>query len=63
MPKKVLIALIPGMLEEVDFIAQAEHRSRSDLIREALRRYINEFKRTHIDMAIENNKAALSKKD
>lgn len=45
MPKKVLIALPPAMLQEVDFIAQEEHRTRSDLIRESLRRYINSFKR------------------
>ena len=46
MPKKVLIALPPAMLEQVDFIAQCEHRTRSDLIREALRRYLDNFKRT-----------------
>ena len=45
MPKKVLIALPPGLLEQVDFVAQTEHRNRSDLIREALRRYLDEFKR------------------
>lgn len=46
MPKKVLVALPPGLLEQIDFVAQIEHRSRSDLIREALRRYIEGFKRT-----------------
>lgn len=46
MPKKVLVALPGGLLEQVDFVAQVEHRSRSDLIREALRRYIENFKRT-----------------
>ena len=46
MPKKVLIALPPGLLEQVDFIAQTEHRNRSELIREALRRYLDNFKRT-----------------
>lgn len=46
MPKKVLIALPPAMLEQVDFIAQCEHRTRSDLIREALRRYLDNFKRS-----------------
>lgn len=46
MPKKVLIALPQAMLEEVDFVAQCEHRTRSDLVREALRRYIDNFKRT-----------------
>jgi Arc/MetJ-type ribon-helix-helix transcriptional regulator len=46
MPKKVLIALPPAMLEQVDFIAQCEHRTRSDLIREALRRYLDNFRRS-----------------
>jgi len=46
MPKKVLVALPPGLLEQIDFVAQIEHRSRSDLIREALRRYIENFKRS-----------------
>jgi metal-responsive CopG/Arc/MetJ family transcriptional regulator len=46
MPKKVLVALPPGLLEQIDFVAQVEHRSRSDLIREALRRYIDVFKKT-----------------
>ena len=46
MPKKVLIALPPAMLEQVDYIAKCEHRTRSDLIREALRRYLDNFRRT-----------------
>ena len=46
MPKKVLIALPPAMLQQVDHIAQCEHRTRSDLIREALRRYLDNFRRT-----------------
>lgn len=46
MPKKVLIALPPAMLEQADFVAQCEHRTRSDLIREALRRYLDNFRRT-----------------
>ncbi len=45
MPKKVLIALPLGMLEQVNAVAQFEHRNRSDLIREALRRYIDSFRR------------------
>jgi metal-responsive CopG/Arc/MetJ family transcriptional regulator len=47
MPKKVLVALPPGLLEQIDVVAQVEHRTRSDLIREALRRYIESFRRTH----------------
>jgi metal-responsive CopG/Arc/MetJ family transcriptional regulator len=46
MPKKVLVALPPGLLEQIDFVAQVEHRTRSDLIREALRRYIETFRRS-----------------
>lgn len=42
---RVLIALPPAMLEQIDFIASCEHRTRSDLIRESLRRYIDNFKR------------------
>lgn len=44
MPKKVLVALPTKMLEEIDFTAQLEHRTRSDLIREALRRYLIQSK-------------------
>lgn len=46
MPKKVLVALPPGLLEQVDFVAEYEHRTRSDLVREALRRYLDSFRRT-----------------
>ena len=46
MPKKVLVALPSGLLEQIDFVASVEHRTRSDLIREALRRYIETFKRS-----------------
>ncbi len=46
MPKKVLVALPAGLLEQIDFVAQVEHRTRSDLIREALRRYIDVFRRS-----------------
>lgn len=46
MPKKVLVALPPGLLEQIDYVAQAEHRTRSDLIREALRRYIEQYRRS-----------------
>ena len=38
--KKVLIALPIKMLEEIDALATTEHRTRADLIREALRRYL-----------------------
>ncbi len=48
MPKKVLVALPPGLLEQIDHVAQVEHRTRSDLIREALRRYIDNFRRGQV---------------
>jgi CopG family transcriptional regulator/antitoxin EndoAI len=44
MPKKVLVALPSGLLEQIDFVAQVEHRTRSDLIRESLRDYIKKFR-------------------
>lgn len=43
MPKKILLAIPPAMLAQVDSIAKLEHRTRSDLVREALRRYIKPF--------------------
>lgn len=46
--KKVLVALPKAMLEEIDFIATDEHRTRSDLIREALRRYIDTWRRKQV---------------
>ncbi len=51
MPRKVLIALPSAMLEYIDFIAQDEHRTRSDLIREALRRYMGAYERARITLA------------
>lgn len=39
---KVLISLPERFLEEIDRMAEQEQRSRSELIREALRRYINQ---------------------
>ncbi len=38
--KSVTISLPAEMLDELDRVRQREHRSRSDLIREALRRYV-----------------------
>ena len=37
---KVMISLTDGFLQEVDTMAQAEHRSRSELVREAIRAYV-----------------------
>jgi len=40
MAAKVMVSFPDGFLAEVDRIAQEEHRSRSELVREALRFYI-----------------------
>ena len=42
--KKVLLALSPEFLEQIDYVARCEHRTRSDLFREAIRRYLANFK-------------------
>lgn len=41
--KKVLIVLAVGQLANIDRVAKAEHRTRSELIREALRRYVDDY--------------------
>jgi hypothetical protein len=41
---KVLLQFPKAMLEQVDFVATIEHRSRSELMREAMRRYLEQFK-------------------
>jgi Arc/MetJ-type ribon-helix-helix transcriptional regulator len=41
--KKIIVALPHTLLDSIDRIAEAEHRNRSDLIREALRRYEESF--------------------
>lgn len=61
MPKKVLCAFPPGMLEQIDYVAQAEHRTRSDLIREALRRYMSEFRRVKRSEAPKEGEADASR--
>ncbi len=43
---KVMISLPERFLSEVDKAAQSEHRTRSDLIREALREYLRGEKRS-----------------
>lgn len=46
--KKVLCSFPPGLLEEIDAVAAIEHRTRTDLIREALRRYVDSYKRNRL---------------
>lgn len=48
MPTKVMCSFPPELLAQIDFVASVELRTRSDLLREAMRRYINEFKRNVI---------------
>jgi predicted transcriptional regulator len=55
MSKKVLIAICPEMLEQIDFIAQCEHRNRSDLFREALRDYMLKFARLRQEISLGMN--------
>ena len=43
---KVLISMREDFLEMIDELAQQEHRSRSELIRQALRDYTTRTKRT-----------------
>ncbi len=41
---RVLVSLSPEFLEEIDSLADAEQRSRSEFIREALRHYLRKNK-------------------
>ena len=55
--KKVLIAIPPRLLAETDAIAKAEYRTRSDLIREALRRYGENFRKTRLSVVVNTDAA------
>lgn len=59
MPKKVLVALPPGLLEQIDLVADVEHRNRSDLIRETLRRYLEEFRKKEKPVFFVQEKTAM----
>ena len=48
MTNKVLVSLPKKFLEDVDRVAAEEHRSRSELIREALRAYLETRQRKKI---------------
>lgn len=45
--RKIVIGLPGALLDEIDFIAENEFRCRTDLVREALRRYADEFRSKH----------------
>lgn len=47
---KFLLCAPDGFMEEVDALAEKESRSRSELVREALRQYIRQAK-AHEDIA------------
>ena len=47
---KVLISMPEPFLENIDQVAENENRSRSELIREALRTYIEKAKLTEIKL-------------
>jgi len=55
MAKKVLIGLPPSLLAQVDYVAEAEHRTRSDLMREALRRYVASFRLPDIASCVQSS--------
>ena len=56
---RVLISMPEKFLDEIDQVAETENRSRSELIREALRSYLRKSKMSNIKNA-EENAAALS---
>ncbi len=52
---KVLVNFQDDFLQEIDKIAELEHRTRSSLIREALRRYLSQFKTESIQQQKETD--------
>ncbi len=48
---RVLVSISPEFLNEVDSLASAEHRTRSEFIREALRSYLRRNKRINLEKA------------
>lgn len=54
---RVLISMPEKFLTQIDSVAQGENRTRSELIREALRTYINKTKMR--DNALANKNASL----
>ena len=45
LPRTVTISLPPALAREVDRVARAERRSRSELLREAFRQYVARLER------------------
>jgi len=48
---KVMISVPEALLEEIDRAAKAEHRSRSEFVREAAREYLTRPRRSPFDAA------------
>ena len=46
--KTIAISLPPQMVDELDRVRKREHRTRSELLREALRRYVTIAERSHM---------------
>lgn len=51
---KVLVTMPDEFLDKVDGLADNEHRSRSELIREALRSYMRRLSKNQIENASRN---------
>ena len=51
---RVLISMPEQFLSQIDNVAQGENRTRSELIREALRTYINRSKLRDNTLAVKN---------
>jgi len=51
---RVLISMPEQFLSQIDTVAEGEHRTRSELIREALRTYINKTKIRESSFATKN---------
>lgn len=45
--KRSIFYIPEAMIAQCDYIAQCEHRSRADVYREAIRNYIQDFKKAH----------------
>lgn len=56
-PRTVTISLPPGLAREVDRVARAERRSRSELLREAFRQYVRRLE--HWDQIFTSGSAAV----
>ncbi len=50
--KKILISLPDALLTEVDSLATAQKINRSEFVREAMRRYIDEQKSASLNLAL-----------